>query len=55
MGELKERMKGDLELRCYSKETAENYLQYSQKFATHYGIPRPFSVRIKPYFVVRFA
>ena len=38
MGELKERMKGDLELRCYSKETAENYLQYSQKFATYYGI-----------------
>lgn len=38
MGELKERMKGDLELRCYSKETAENYLQYSKRFAKHYGI-----------------
>jgi integrase/recombinase XerD len=38
MGELKERMKGDLELRCYSKCTAENYLLYALRFAKYFMV-----------------
>lgn len=36
MGELKERMKADLELRCYSKSTQDEYLRYAERFAGHY-------------------
>ena len=36
MGELKERMKADLELRCYSKSTQDEYLRYAERFAGHF-------------------
>lgn len=38
MGKLKERMKEDLALRCYSKRTEEEYLRYAQRFAEHFGV-----------------
>jgi site-specific recombinase XerD len=38
MGDPKERMKGDLELRCYSKCTAENYLLYALRFAKYFMV-----------------
>ena len=38
MGELKERMKGDLALRCYSKCTEKEYLRYAQRYANYFGV-----------------
>lgn len=38
MGELKQRMRDDLELRCYSKSTQEEYLRYATRFAGHFMI-----------------
>ena len=36
MGEIKERMKAELELRCYSKSTQDEYLRYSERFVGHF-------------------
>jgi site-specific recombinase XerD len=38
MGELKQRMQDDLELRCYSKSTQDEYLRYATRFAGHFMI-----------------
>ncbi len=38
MGQLKEQMKGDLELRCYSKETEKEYLRYVKHFAKYFKV-----------------
>ena len=36
MGELKKRMSGDLELRCYKPGTCESYLRCAERFAAHF-------------------
>lgn len=36
MGELKQRMQDDLELRCCSKSTQDEYLRYATRFAGHF-------------------
>ena len=38
MGELKERMKADLELRCYAKSTQDEYLRYAERYAGYFMI-----------------
>ena len=38
MGELKERMKADLELRCYAKSTQDEYLRYAERYANYFDV-----------------